>query len=188
MTGESWIDLRPHPLKRTDAVRSVQVAIRRSASAELKMTFRLDGDISRVSIPPVGTPRFATQLWQHTCFEAFIAIEGQPAYHEFNFAPSSEWAVYAFRGYRDGGPVADEIMRPNIAIRSTAHRLQLDALVRLDSLSAIHARASIRIGLSAVIETSDGLSYWALRHAKDKPDFHDADGFAVLLEPPDPEE
>ena len=188
MTGESWIDLRPHPSKRTDAVRSVQVAIRRSASAELEMTFRLDGDISQVSIPPVRTPRFATQLWRHTCFEVFIAIEGQRGYHEFNFAPSSEWAVYAFSGYRNGGPVADEIMRPTIATRSTANQFELDALVRLDSLSAIHARASIRIGLSVIIETSDGLSYWALRHPKDKPDFHDADGFALLLETPDPEE
>ena len=40
--------------------------------------------------------------------------------------------------------------------------------------------------LSAVIEASDGLSYWALRHPADKPDFHDADGFALLLEPPGP--
>jgi hypothetical protein len=45
---------------------------------------------------------------------------------------------------------------------------------------------SLRVGLSAVIEASDGFSYWALRHRADKPDFHDADGFALLLEPPGP--
>ena len=72
-------------------------------------------------------PRIATQLWRHTCFEAFIAVEGQPAYHEFNFAPSGEWTVYAFSGYRDGGPLADEMMRPHIAVRSTDSRLELDA-------------------------------------------------------------
>ena len=60
------------------------------------MTFRLDGDIRRIRVPSPGVPRIATQLWRHTCFEAFIAMEGQPAYHEFNFAPSGEWAVYAF--------------------------------------------------------------------------------------------
>jgi hypothetical protein len=187
MTGESWIDLRCHPSTSTEAVRAIAVLVRRSASAELRMTFRLDGDIPRIRISPVGVPRFATDLWSHTCFEAFIAVDGQPAYHEFNFATSGEWAVYAFVGYRNGGPIADEILRPNIAIRSTASRLELDAMVRLDSLSAIHPRASIRIGLSAVIETSDGLSYWALRHPADNPDFHDADGFALLLEPPIPE-
>jgi hypothetical protein len=151
------------------------------------MTFRLDGDIPRIRVSPPGVSRFATQLWRHTCFEAFIAVEGQPAYHEFNFAPSGEWAVYAFSGYRNGSPLANETMRPHIAVRSTGSRLELETLVRLDGLSAIHPRASLRIGLSAVIEASDGLSYWALRHRADKPDFHDADGFALLLEPPAPE-
>jgi hypothetical protein len=150
------------------------------------MTFRLDGDIRRIRVPSPAVPRIATQLWRHTCFEAFIAVEGQPAYHEFNFAPSGEWAVYAFSGYRNGGPLANEMMRPHIAVRTTDSRLELDALVRLDGLSANHPRASLRIELSAVIEASDGLSYWALRHPADKPDFHDAAGFSLLLEPPGP--
>jgi hypothetical protein len=162
------------------------VLVRRSASAELQMTFRLDGDISRIRIPSPGAPRINTELWRHTCFEVFIAVEGQPAYHEFNFSPSGEWAVYAFSGYRDGGPVANETMRPYIAMRSTDSRLELDAVVRLDSLSLIHPSASLRIGLSAVIEASDGFSYWALCHPADKPDFHNPDGFALLLEPPAP--
>ena len=64
---------------------------------------------SRIRVPPPGVPRIATDLWRHTCFEAFIAVEGLPAYHEFNFAPSGEWAIYAFAGYRDGGPLANEM-------------------------------------------------------------------------------
>ncbi|MGO8801600.1 DOMON-like domain-containing protein [Candidatus Binatus sp.] len=187
MTVEHWIDLTCHPSTRPATVRAIAVLVRRSAGAELRMTFRLDGDIPRIRIDPPGAPRIATQLWRHTCFEAFIAVDGQPAYHEFNFAPSGEWAVYAFRGYRDGGPVANETMRPDIAVRSTGSRLELDALVRLDCLSAIHPRASLRVGLSAVIEASDGFSYWALRHPAAKPDFHDPDGFTLLLEPPNPQ-
>ena len=188
MTGERWIELTCHPSTHTEAVRAFQVLVHRKANAELQMTFRLDGDISRILVSPPTLPRFAEQLWQHTCFEAFIAIEGQSAYHEFNLAPSGEWAVYAFRDYRDGGPVANEILRPQIALRSTSSRLELDAFVRLDRLSAIYPPASLRIGLSAVIETSDGVSYWALLHPKDRPDFHDADGFALLTEPPGPED
>ena len=60
--------------------------------------------------------------------------------------------------------------------------LGLDAIIQLDSLSADYPRASLRLGLSAVIETIDGFSYWALRHPIDKPDFHNADGFALPLE------
>jgi hypothetical protein len=184
MTDEHWIDLRCHPSTRPETVRAIAVLVRRSASAELQITFRLDGDIPGIRVASPAVPRISTELWRHTCFEAFIAVEGQSAYHEFNFAPSGEWAVYAFSGYRNGGPLADEMMRPHIAVRSTGSRLELDTLVRLDSLSAIHPRASLRIALSAVIEASDGLSYWALRHPAGKPDFHAAAGFALLLEPP----
>ena len=141
MTVEHCIDLRCHSSARSETVRAVEVRIRRSASAELQMTFRLDGDIPRIWVPSPSVPRIATQLWHHTCFEAFIAVEGQPAYHEFNFAPSGEWAVYAFCGYRNRGPLANEMMPPDIAVRSSGSRLELDSLVRLDSLSAIHPRA-----------------------------------------------
>jgi len=187
MTIEYSIDLSCHPSTRTETVRAIQVLVRRSARA-LHITFRLDGDIPGIRVPSPGVPRIATKLWQHTCFETFIAVEGQPAYHEFNFAPSGEWAVYAFRGYRNGGLLANKMRPPHIAVRATDSRLELDTLVLLDGLSAIHPRAPLRIGLSAVIEASDGtLSYWALHHPAGKPDFHDADGFALRLEPPDPE-
>lgn len=185
MTVERRVDLKYHPSTHTDAVRAIQVFVRRFASGELQMTFRLEGDISRIRVPSPSAPRIATELWRHTCFEAFITMAGQAAYHEFNFAPSGEWCVYALRGYRDGDPLADEMMRPDIAVRSAGDWLELEALVRLDRLSAVHPRASLRVGLSAVIEASDGLSYWALRHPADKPDFHHADGFALLLDPPD---
>lgn len=184
MTVEQWIDLRCHPSTRTEMVRAVRVLVRRSPTAELQMTFRLDGDIRRIQVPSPSVPRIGAELWRRTCFEAFVAMEGIPAYHEFNFAPSGEWCIYALSGYRNGGPLTDETMRPHIAKRSTSTRLELDAIVRLDSLSSVHPRAVLRVGLSAVIEASDGLSYWALQHPADKPDFHNADGFALVLEPP----
>ena len=187
MPIEHRIELSRHPSTGSETVRAIEAFVRRTA-AELQITFRLDGDIPRIRVPSPSSPRFATQLWRHTCFEAFMAVEAQAAYHEFNFAPSGEWAIYAFRGYRNGEPLANDTMRPRIAVRSTGSQLELDALVQLDRLSAIHPRAFLRIGLSAVIEAIDGLSYWALRHPTDRPDFHDADGFALLLEPPGPQE
>lgn len=184
MNAEHWIDLTRHPSTRTESVRAIQVRVRRSANSELQLTFRLDGDIRRILVPSSSAPRIGTDLWRHTCFEAFIQVQGQPAYHEFNFAQSGEWCVYALSGYRNGAPLADEAMRPHITLHSTNSRLDLEAVVRLDTLSAIHSRAFLRIGLSAVIEASDGLSYWALRHPADKPDFHNPDSFALPLEPP----
>jgi hypothetical protein len=184
MNAEHWIDLTCHPSTRADAVRAIQVRVRRSANSELQLTFRLDGDIARILVPSPSAPRIGRELWRHTCFEAFIQVQGQPAYHEFNFAPSGEWTIYALSAYRNGAPLADETMRPQIALHSTSSRLELDAFVRLDTLSATHSRALLRVGLSAVIESSGGLAYWALCHPADKPDFHNPDSFALLLEPP----
>lgn len=149
----------------------------------LQLTYVIEGDLARLRVPPARAPRIAERLWQHTCCEVFIARKGALAYHEFNFAPSGEWTAYAFTRYRDGGPVADESLDPRIAVRSGADKLELDAAIRLDRLSAMYAGATLSLGLSAVIEDQDGaLSYWAAKHPPGNPDFHHPDAFAVELD------
>jgi hypothetical protein len=133
------------------------------------------------------TPLGVAELWRHTCFEAFVAIDGQASYHEFNFAPSREWHVYAFRAYRDLAPLTNVLHSPNVAVSSTGNRLELDACIVLADLSVIHSHSPLRLGLSAVIESQNGsLSYWALCHPAAKPDFHHVDAFALRLEAPEP--
>jgi hypothetical protein len=185
MSIEDWIELACHPSAHPQNARAVAVQVRRMAE-ELHLTFRLDGDIAEIRLPSPGPPRMGMELWRHTCFEAFISIDRKWEYHEINFAPSREWTAYAFRGYRKGGPLATESICPRIAVHATPTRLELDATVRLGALSAFHTSAPLRLGLSAVIEASDGFSYWALRHRRAKPDFHDAAGFSALLESPIP--
>ena len=47
---------------------------------------------------------------------------------------------------------------------------------------AVDAGQQWALGLSAVLEEKDGTkSYWALAHAADKPDFHDAGCFVARL-------
>ena len=187
MKVDNWIELSCHPATPTEVVRAIQVRVSRSADAKLRLAFRLDGDIARIQLPPPREPRRGVELWRHTCLEAFVAIEGQAAYHEFNFAPSGAWTIYTFSGYRDGAPLADEVMRPPLRVRSDASRLELETFVRLDRVSALHPRAALRIGLAAVIEASDGFSYWALHHPLNKPDFHRAEGFTLRIEPARPD-
>ncbi len=153
----------------------------RRTRVELELGFRLDGDISRICLTPPG----GGELWRHTCFEAFVGIDGQAAYHEFNFAPSREWHIYAFRAYRDPVSLTNVLHSPIVAVSSTEGRLELDARIALADLSAIHSYLPLRLGLSAVIESQNGsLSYWSVRHLAAKPDFHHADAFALRLEAP----
>ena len=176
-----------HPETPSDAVRSIGARVCRIPGAMLAVTYILEGDLQRLRVPAPRPPCVAGRLWQHTCCEIFIARNGFPAYHEYNLSPSGEWAAYAFDRYRDGAPLADEFnaeqLDPQVAVRSAAGQLELDALIRLGRLSPMHPGAKLSLALSAVVEHQDGfLSYWALRHPPGKPDFHHAEAFALELE------
>jgi hypothetical protein len=107
--------------------------------------------------------------------------EDGAGYREFNFSPSGEWAVYAFRDYGDGGELGINLA-PGIKVRRNGDRLELDAEICQDFLPPDRP---LRLGLSAVVEDADGaLSYWALRHRPGKPDFHHKDAFAFQLVQP----
>jgi len=176
------VELLCHPWTPCDVVNGIRASVSRSAHDLLAVTFRVDCDVTRIRVPPPCPPRIAHQLWEHTCFEAFIAVDGAPAYHELNFAPSGEWAGYYFTAYREVAGLADEILAPRVTVRSTADRLELDAEVALDRLLPDQPLAALRLGLSAVIEASDGtLSYWALHHPAGKADFHHAHAFALRV-------
>lgn len=175
--------LAPHGETASDAVRSVRVRLARTSTI-LAVSYVLEGNIGRLRVPP-PQPRCVTdKLWEHTCCEMFIARENSAAYHEFNLSPSGAWAVYAFDRYRERAALADAAAYdPNIAVRRDAQTLQLDALIPLDRLGAEHARGRLALALAAVIEDDNGrLSHWALVHPRERPDFHDRNGFTLTLD------
>ena len=172
-----------HPDTPCRSVRRIDVEIRRPIESSLELRYLVEGDIGRLIVPAQAAPRRADKLWQHTCFEAFIAEEDMAlGYREFNFAPSSEWAIYQFSGYRNGMTVVDVEHAPSIAVQCADDRLSLIARVDLEPLSDLNRDRRLRLAVSAVIEESNGrISYWALAHPPGKPDFHHADGFVVAL-------
>jgi len=162
--------LKRHPGSRSSAIRSLRARIGRTPSGALAVSFLLDADLDRLRIPGRRPPRFVEGLWRNTCFEVFLARKGSRAYREYNLAPSGEWAGYLFRKYRLRGN--GRAPRPRIQVRRSDGTLKLDA--------RIAAKGRLRVGLSAVIEEKNGgLSYWALRHAPGKPDFHYRRAFAL---------
>jgi hypothetical protein len=167
--------LERHPASRCAALRGIEASVSRGRDGSLQLAWRLEGDLERLRIPRARKPRVADKLWQHTCCELFAGEPAGSGYHEFNFSPSGEWAAYRFADYRDGMPFVGP--DPNIRVQREPGVLRLEARVLAPSAG------KLRIGLSAVIEESDGnLSYWALRHAPGKPDFHHRDAFALTLE------
>ena len=169
--------LVPHPALRCDAVTGIEVEVRRS-HFKLALTYVVTGKIGDLRLAAITTPTRTDELWKHTCFEAFARASQGNAYHEFNFAPSTQWAAYRFCGYREGMTAATEISAPRIKVTSNAECFELRAALNLP----VSVDASWHLALSAVIEETSGRkSYWALAHPPGKPDFHHPDGFALEL-------
>lgn len=153
--------------------------------AGLTLAYRLQGPLADILVPAPCSPGFADGLWQHTCFEAFVAAAGNPGYREFNFSPSGQWAAYAFTDYRQRDPDFAPGPTPEISVRRDADSLQLDVCVSAGLLPAAAPGTAWELGLSAVVEAADGSrSYWALAHPGLQPDFHRRDAFRLALAAP----
>lgn len=176
------ITLDPHPSTPEDAW-AVSALAERTDEEELRLRWLVRGGLDGLRLPPPGPVRRGDRLWEHTCAEAFVRTEGAAAYVELNFAPSSEWAAYAFTAYRDGGPLEASGLAPRIEVRREHATLAFDVRIALAELSPAFPGADLRVGLSVIAEAADGRrAFFALHHPSPQPDFHHADGFTLRLE------
>lgn len=174
-----------HPSTRCDQIDCFHVQVHAHHEARLSLKYTIEGDLSGLLIPGLCAPSRAERLWQHTCCEAFLTVPGRAEYYEFNFSPSTRWAIYRFDRYREGMALVERARPPELAVRCTTRRLELDAVIGLDDLSPIPLGADLSLGVAAVVEETGGhCSYWALHHPADKPDFHHPGGFAVRINRP----
>jgi hypothetical protein len=71
------------------------------------------------------------------------------------------------------------IRAPRLERRTQADQLLLSADV---ALPAEFGATALRLGLTSVVEDARGiLSYWALSHGADRPDFHQPDSFGFEI-------
>jgi hypothetical protein len=162
----------------------IDARVRRTDADTLIFQYVLRAEMPRVRVPARESPVRTDGLWNHTCFEAFIAVDGVPGYYELNFSPSRQWAIYRFSGYREGMSPVDVTSSPQPDVRSFDDRLELNVAIRLPDLVGLQGGRALKLALTAVVEDDSGtLSYWGLKHAPGKPDFHHSDGFVLELTP-----
>ena len=164
------------------AVQSLQVEIEVTSEGGLQLHYDLTADLTQLRIPAPQASAEEDDLWKSTCFELFVAVEGDAGYHEFNFSPSGQWAAYAFSNYRERSEWTSS-QAPYISISQTNNGLLLlEAMITAADIPANTSGKPLQLGLAAVIEAEDGsCSYWALLHPSDHPDFHHRAGFACIL-------
>lgn len=144
---------------------------------QLRLHYRLSGPLEGLEIPLASpTPQRRDELWQSTCFEAFLGMAGSEGYWELNLSPAGHWNLYRLDGYRSG-------LRPEPRCSTVAMERQqaLDALsldLELNLSSLVPAEAPLELSLTAVLQQRNGTcSYWALQHTGSEADFHRRDSF-----------
>lgn len=174
-------DLSCHADSDAGGVKSIAFEVGLRVDASLLVACRLAGDIGSLSIPAPAPSLRQTGLWQHTCFELFLAgSDGH--YFEFNFSPSTSWAAYRLDAYRQGMSDLPVQSPPVITFQQAEDWCSLRALVDVRGLAKACGDATFRMALASVIEHADGHhSYWALAHSQGKPDFHHPDSFVASL-------
>jgi len=144
--------------------------------ATLNLAFCIGAPAERFIIGESEDPGRTDELWHTTCFEAFLWAKDEPGYTEWNFAPSGDWAAYAFDAYREGMAAAEGVATPYVRMEDNLTWWTLLATI------AVPTGQTFALGLSAVLEEADGTkSYWALAHPPGAPDFHHPDCFVARL-------
>jgi len=164
-------------------VDALRVALSLTGEGDLSAAFDCRCRAGVLRLPQAGPAQAADELWRHTCCEIFLGVTGDPAYREFNFSPSRQWAMYGFSAYREreAPGLAQAAPAPSIEFVSEAGGWMLQARIARTALPRA-AAAQIELGLAVVLETEQGsLSYWALRHADGQPDFHRRETFVLRL-------
>lgn len=139
----------------------------------LHLTYLLQGDFSKVKIPSFEKISQKDNLWKSTCFECFALNPDHKSYIEFNFSPSGSWNIYSFKDYRE--PSDEKWFFDDLQIKTEKlkHSFALDAKIKSENISFLG------FSLTAVVEAED-LSYWAIEHEAEHPDFHSLKGLSLL--------
>ena len=147
----------------------------------LSISYLLTGPLQDLIIaPPADKPARQWVLWEHTCLELFLAARDAPDYWEFNLSPAGHWNLFHLTGYRQGIQEEPAFRALPFTVRSETGVLTL--ALEVDLTAIIPADRPLEAGISAVLQTRAGrLSFWALTHQGQEPDFHNRQGFIIKL-------
>jgi hypothetical protein len=169
------------PFEPSPELRAIQLngeAIWQAGMLSLRFTLVCPDNWLRLP-PATAAPARRHNLWQSTCFEAFIGRPGDPAYRELNLAPNGNWNLYALTGYRENLKEWPEIRELPYSLRRSSQHLELAC--QLDLREWIAADQPLELSLTAVLDHRDlGCSYWAWQHRGEQADFHLRQSFQRL--------
>lgn len=172
------------PFIKADHAFDIQASLE-LVGATVEIDFLVKGNLTGIHLPKREEKRKRViGLWESSCFECFILNNETKSYYEFNFSPEGHWNCFYF-----SKPKAPLTQSPNFEeIECTTKLLDqtfsLKASINLYNLHpGFWKKESMSFGLTSVIESNSNLSYWAISHNDEKPNFHNFETFEkVVLE------
>jgi len=145
------------------------------------ITYELSGPLDLLKIPKtVNNPLRKNRLWEKTCFELFIGSRGSDPYWEVNLSPSGHWNIYRLDAYRKG--MTEDANFSTLPFFLTCKNNFYRVELKINRKRMLPLHKNFQIGVSTVIEDKNGdMTYWALNHPGEKPDFHHPDSFILEL-------
>ena len=84
----NFVPLLCHPATPAPPINRIDASLVWLADDSIAFRYCLRGDMARLRIPAERSRERTSLLWEHTCFEAFLGLEDDTSYREFNFSPS----------------------------------------------------------------------------------------------------
>ncbi len=156
---------------------------RDSSSSGLALEFLVKGPIQTLKLPElVKASGRADNLWQSTCFEAFLSANqsSDSSYFEINLAPDGQWNFYQLTSYRQNLSPVQNIHAPLVKTEESEFQYRLTAT--WENLPPELTEQTFHVGLTVILHSEPGeKSYWALAHKSPQADFHNKESFTVIV-------
>lgn len=144
---------------------------------EVTIRYCISGDFNNVNLLNSEiNPCKMNRLWENTCFEVFFKNSNNEEYLEFNFSPKLEWNCFKFNGYRNKIDNYNQKITPVLQVEKNSDIYILEVCIDRSSIGF----NDFVIGASAVISENGELSYWAVKHTSNVPDFHKFESFIEI--------
>lgn len=115
---------------------------------------------------------FKDFLWQDNCLECFVEFDQQTSYHEINFAPNGNYAIYQFDDYRTPNHMPPKhgngILSASDYMTNSRHA---HYWLRHYSVKFLHQQSISKINPTAILYWDHAPIFYAIWHAN-PPDFH----------------
>lgn len=141
------------------------------------VSYKLTGDLKSIDLGTEPHHARIIKLWEKTCFELFIKNK-KDQYMEFNFSPVFEWNAFFFDKKGDALQEFEKMASVKMDILHSMEVFKVIVEIKKSQFPEDFFTEGMSAGLTTVLKERAGrLSYWALSHEDQRPNFHDFKSF-----------